>query len=955
MYSSDPDWGKAGTPKQPEPVRLAFARGAKGSGVTRVERLVMHPSHKDAMLSKLKKALGCGGALKDGMFEFQGDHRDKLEKVLLADGYKVKRIGAFLLAAVLLASSAFARPAVKGLSQGEAERRAALVRNSEYDLKLSLGADRPEFTGHQVLRFELQEPDDLTIDFTGGAINGLTVNGVEVPSKSAYNGLFIDLPSALLKRGANKVVIDFTHAYSADGAGLYRFKDPEDGRTYIYSNFEPYDANKMFPCFDQPDLKAVFRLRVHAPEAWTVVSTSRETAFRRENGLGLWDFAPTAKLSTYVFSVHAGPFRVWTSSAGAVPLRLFARESLAPYIPHAEWLEVTRQGLGFFDAYFALPYPFKKYDQLVVPDFNAGAMENAGAVTFSERYVFRSTPTLEDREDMAGTILHEMAHMWFGDLVTMRWWNGLWLNESFATYMASLAAADATRFRRSWLTFFAEMKPWAYDTDQRETTHPIEVQVTDTEQAFANFDGITYGKGGSALKQLSYFIGADKFRDGVRAYLKEHAYGNAVESDFFGAMSKAAGVPLDAWTREWLRTTGVNTVRAEYACADGAVSSFALVQTSGNGVLRSHRTAVALYREEKRGVLEARFPVAVSYSGARTEVPALIGQPCPDLVYPNHGDEDYAKIELDPRSLAVVKSGLSKIQDPLARMMLWRTLWEMVRDAKWPVTEYADLVLASVGEENDFKVATMVLGTVYGRRDSSPSVLNYLPRPDHPRFEEFFWSNTRKSQPGSDFEKLWYDGFVEIAASEAGAARLRGLLNGKIATPGMFLDQDRRWTLITRLAELGAADAEALIAAELARDRSDLGVKSAISARAARPDYESKKAWLEKIAGPASALSLGEQRAAMASFHPRTQLALRARFAEPFFQTLPEILERKDGDFLDDYTRSMLPVLCTPGSVAAFDGYLKKTPPAKPVVLRALRDARQEEERCVKIRALLAR
>ncbi len=856
---------------------------------------------------------------------------------------------------LLLASSAFARPAVKGLSQEEAERRAALVKNPAYELTLALSAERAEFDGFEVIRFTLAAADDLTIDFTGGTLTVLRVNGVDLPLKTTYtNGLFIELPKSALRAGANEVFVAFIHPYSVDGAGLYRFKDPEDGRSYVYSNFEPYDANKMFPCFDQPDLKAPFKLSVHAPVEWTVVSAATETAVKTVGPIKSWTFGETGKLSTYVFSMHAGPFRVWSGKAGKVPMRLFARESLARYIPHQEWLEVTRQGLGFYDSYFGYPYPFKKYDQLVVPDFNAGAMENAGAVTFSERYVFRSTPTLEDREDMAGTILHEMAHMWFGDLVTMTWWNGLWLNESFATYMSSLAAGEATRFRRSWVTFFSDMKPWAYDTDQRETTHPIEGPVPDTEQAFANFDGITYGKGASALKQLSFFIGAGKFRDGVREYLKTHAYGNAVESDFFGAMSKASGADLDAWTREWLRTTGVNTVRAEYACAEGAVSSFALVQTSGNGILRSHRAAVALYREEKPGVLEASFPETVFYTGARTEVPSLIGRPCPDLVYPNHGDQDYAKVELDARSLEVVKTGLSKIQDPLARMMLWRTLWEMVRDAKWPVSDYADLVVSSLGAEKDFKVASLVLGTVQGRRPYSPSVLNYLPSPDYPRFEEFYWTNAAASEPGGDFEKLWYDGYVEIAASAAGAARMRAVLGGEKALPGMFIDQDRRWSLITRLSELGAVDGEALIAAESVRDHSDLGVKSAIEARSARPDYASKKIWFDKIGDPATKMSLGELRAAMGTFHPRTQLVVRERFVEPFFRGLPALIEAKDGDFLDDYMKYMLPVLCTTASVDNFDAYLKKSPPSKPVALRALRDARQEEERCVKIRALLA-
>jgi aminopeptidase N len=849
---------------------------------------------------------------------------------------------------VLLSTSAFARPAVKGLSKAEAELRAALIKDPDYELALTVDGEKVDFTGHETLRFTLAAPaDGLTVDFSGGVIQRLLINGAAFAPPSRESGAsFIELPKALLRSGENVVISDFTHPYSVDGAGLYRFKDPEDGRVYLYSNFEPYDANKMFPCFDQPDLKASYKLTVVAPSAWSVVSTSMEEKISADaDGRRTWTFGRTPKMSAYVFSMHAGPYHVWSSSAGKIPLRLFARESLAKYIPHDEWLEITSQGLAFYGDYFALPYPFKKYDQLIVPDFNAGAMENVGAVTFSERYVFRSTPTLEDREDMSGTILHEMAHMWFGDLVTMKWWNGLWLNESFATYMASLATGRATRFRRSWLTFFANEKLWAYDTDQRETTHPIEGDVPDTEQAFANFDGITYGKGASALKQLAFFLGADKFRDGVRAYLKKHAYANAEEKDFFGAMSKASGADLGAWTHEWLETTGVNTLRADYACAEGRVSSFALLQSSGNGVLRSHRAVVALDDQE---------PASVAYSGARTEVRALIGRPCPALVYPNHDDEDYVKVELDARSLAAAKTGMSRIADPLARMMLWRTLWEMVRDAKWPVTEFSDLVLSNLGQEKDFKVASSVLSTVYGRHSWSPSVLNYISRPDYPKFEDFFWSNTLKSEPGSDFEKLWFDGYVEIASSEAGARKLHGLLDGKDLVAGMFIDQDRRWSIITRLGELGARDAEALVAAELKRDPSDLGLKSAITARAARPDPAGKLAWFEKIVDPESKASLGELRAAMQSFYPRTQLELRASFVERFFKTLPDVVARKDGDFLDDYSRAMLPTLCTPGSAAAFSAYLEKNPASKPIVLRALRDARQEEERCVKIRALLA-
>ncbi len=859
-----------------------------------------------------------------------------------------------LLTSLCLAPSTFARSAEKGLSQVEAEKRSALIKNPSYELRLEVDADKTEFIGHEVLRFTLAAAvDDLTVDFAGGTVTRLLVNGVAAAAPAS--GLFFLLPKSLIRAGENVVTIDYTHPYSIDGAGLYRFKDPEDGRVYLYSNFEPYDANKMFPCFDQPDLKASYKLTVEAPADWTVVSAAMEEKVAASGARRTWTFPATAKMSTYLISMHAGPYHVWTSKSGAIPLRLFARESMAKYILADEWLEITRQGLKFYGDYFALPYPFKKYDQLVVPDFNAGAMENVGAVTFSERYIFRSTPTLENREGLASTVLHEMAHMWFGDLVTMKWWNGLWLNESFATYMASLSMGRATRFRRSWITFFTRSKVWAYDTDLRETTHPIEGAVPDTEEAFANFDGITYGKGASVLKQLAFSIGPDKFRDGVRAYLKDHAYANAEEKDFFNAIGKASGAGLDTWVRSWLETTGVNVVRADYACAAGTVSSFALVQSSDNGELRGHRTAVMLYDQGKDGALNPGKELSVAYSGARTEVPALVGRPCPALVYPNHGDEDYVEVELDARSLATIKAGPSKIQDPLSRLMLWNTLWEMARDAKWPVTEYADLALSSIGSESDFKIASSVLTTLYGRFPWSPCVLNYLPRPDFPRFETFFWSNALKPAPDIDFKKLWFDGYVKFASSQEGASRLRALLDGKETVEGMTVDQDRRWSIIKRLGELGVNDAEALIAAELKRDPSDMGLKSATTARAASPDFASKRAWFDKIVDPNSKASLGELRAAMASFYPRTQMELRARFVEPFFRTLPELDARKDGEFLQEYTRAMFPTLGTSGSAAAYREFLAKNTASKPIVLRALRDARQDEERSVKIRALLVR
>ncbi|TPW20554.1 MAG: aminopeptidase N, partial [Elusimicrobia bacterium] len=415
---------------------------------------------------------------------------------------------AILLAALLLAVPARAeRPAVKGLSREEAAARAARVSDAAYRLQFVVGFDEKEFTGVTDISFNLKgAPAPLTVDFGEGLPRKVTANGADTAFD--YNGHFLTLPPSALRKGANTVRIEYSHPYSATGSGLYRFKDPADGLVYLYSDFEPFDANLMFPCFDQPDIKAGYAVEVTAPEDWLVVSAARpERVLPAGPGARRWVFPMTKPFSTYVFSLHAGPYMEWRDDFQGLPLGLYARRSLARFVDAEEWFTVTKQGMGFFNRYFDFPYPFGKYDQVLVPDFNSGAMENVGAVTFSERNAPRSRPTPAERLDRADVILHEMAHMWFGDLVTMAWWDDLWLNESFASYMSAVAVDAATEFRDAWLDFNLGTKQWAYWEDQLVTTHPIEAVVPDTEVAFANFDGITYGKGASTLKQLAVLLG----------------------------------------------------------------------------------------------------------------------------------------------------------------------------------------------------------------------------------------------------------------------------------------------------------------------------------------------------------------------------------------------------------------------------------------------------------------
>lgn len=848
------------------------------------------------------------------------------------------------------------------LSFEEAKKRAAQVSFVGYELFIHLDETSPEFSGKVGIDVELKNKDRaLRIDFAGGSIGELSVNGKSV-SKPDYDGLALYIPRSMLETGKNKIQISYKHPYSKTGVGLYRFKDPEDGRVYVYSDFEPFDANQMFPCLDQPDLKATYALRVSAPKEWQVISTSSEEKIEVEDTKSVWHFRRTPQLSTYIFSLHAGPYHVWKSSQGETALRLFARKSIAKYVDSKEWFDVTKKGLRFFGKYFDYSYPFQKYDQIIVPDFNSGAMENVAAVTFSERFIHRSTPTQDEREDLANVILHEMAHMWFGDLVTMRWWNGLWLNESFATYMASLALNEATSFKKAWHSFFSRMKQWAYWEDQLVTTHPIETAVSDTETAFTNFDGITYGKGASALKQLAYYIGEEKFRDGVRRYFRKHAYQNAELKDFIGALEEVSKINLSSWTNQWLNTSGLNTIQVEYECdgkADSAkIKRFAILQTASteNPTLRMHRTRIGLYSTGRSSQIRFLDATVAAYQGEKTELSEMKGKLCPDLVFANEQDYDYVKLDLDPLSVATLKKGIQTVNDPFTRGILWDALWEMTRDGKLKIGEYADLVMRVAHKETDLKVLTSILGTLTGRSRSFGSVLHYLPDQTNPRaselrakIEDFFWKGLQSARSGSDIQKLWFDGYVRVAHRPEAVARLKKFLSGSQSLPGFKLDQDRRWDILVNLNAHSDPEAEKRTDEEKARDRSDKGLKMAISAEAIRPSVEVKEKWFAKISDPKSQYSLADLRQAMGALFPREQIEFRARFGKAFFMKLVELSKSRDSVYLRSYV-SLVPALCTEQSAAEILQFTKSNSGLPATVIKNLRIAAQEDQRCQRVR-----
>ena len=861
---------------------------------------------------------------------------------------------ALALGLLLPAAPSYAqeRAAAPKLTIEAARERKSRVREVAYGLRFELDGEAAEFSGSVNIAFELSGMgEDLTVDFTGGTVAAVAINGERVDAD--YNGFYLTLPAAALQAGQNQVQIAFAHPYSTDGSGLYRFRDPEDGRDYLYTDFEPYDQNRLFPSFDQPDLKARYATEVTVPASWQVISIVAESQVTQLGERRTWTFPQSAPISTYIYALHAGDYHVWEAVAGDIPLRLFARESLARYVNAEDWFLFTQQGFDFFASYFEVPYPFGKYDQVIVPHFNAGAMENVGAVTFSERYLRRGTVTRRDRFGIASVILHEMAHMWFGDLVTMDWWNGLWLNESFATFMATLAMAEGTEFTEAWENAYRSTVR-AYLADERDTTHAIELPVPDTDAAFANFDAITYNKGSATLTQLNYLVGPEAFRRGVSQYLERHAYGNTTTEDFLAAISSASGRDLDRWAADWLHEPGTNAVRAELECRDGRIYRLALHQAAPDAwpTLRTHRAQLGLYSYE-----DGRFEVdtlPVTYSGARTAVPAAVGRRCPGLIYANHGDWDYARVQLSDDILPMLEGRMGAFNEALARSMLWQSVWDMVLDTRLTITQFIDFALVNSRDESNDPILRQVLGSI-----QSGLRLLSLMDPEGSRFaavrskvEEEIWRRLGSAEPGSDRQVLLFDNYVASAASPTAHERLAGMLDDDPELPkGFNLDQDRRWNVLARLTSAGFVAHPELLANESRRDPSDQGRLRAISVRASIADANRKREWLDTLLGDGANLSVAEARAAAGGLFPTEQSALQLEFAADILARLPAVSQSKPPEFFGSVVGGLLRSACNRDYLEQLEAAIETGATLHPRLFRGLKDTRFEVARCLDITA----
>jgi aminopeptidase N len=836
------------------------------------------------------------------------------------------------------------------LTRDEARTRAESVTVDSYQVELDLTGGDTTFRSVATIEFGCPRPGTATfLNLVATAIHAITLNGSPVPD-AAFDGTRIAL-DGLAER--NVVVVDAECAYSRSGEGLHRFADPADGNVYLYSDLETFDAHRVYACFDQPDLKATYELTVLAPQDWTVVSNMApytDGGEVTEDGGRRWHFPPTPVIATYITHVSAGPWHIVRSEHDGIPLGILCRQSLARYLDSDEIFEVTRQGFDFYHDAFGLKYPFGKYDQLFVPEFKEGAMENAGAVTFLEDYVFRSRVTDSARESRGETILHEMAHMWFGDLVTMRWWDDLWLNESFATWAGTEAQARATRWQNSWTTFTTAWKAWACKQDQLPSTHPIAADIPDIDAVEVNFDGITYAKGAAVLKQLVAYVGRENFLAGVRAYFAAHAFGNATLADLLSALEETSGRDLGSWSGEWLQTAGVNTLRPSYSVDEsGRFTAFSVLQSAApsHPTLRSHRIAIGLYSLTAEGLTRVSS-AETDVSGDWTAVPALVGVQRPDLVLINDEDLTYAKIRLDPHSLNTAISSVGSFTSSLPAALVWAATWDMVRDGEMAARDYVRLVLGGVDSVLDISVVQTLL------RQATLAAREYADPAWSAEGLAFIASSLRSllasAAPGSDHQLAYLRAFTTVGTAQADLEFLAGLLDGQGVLDGLAVDTELRWTLLRRLVSRGVRGEEA-IDAELARDATDAGERHAASCRAAVPTLQAKRETWEALTD--GKLTIAMFRATMIGFADRDQPALVQPYRPEYFAALSGVWRDWSSAMAQDFVEYGYTIgAVDETTIAATDAYLAASPEPPSALRRLVVEGRDEVSRALRNQAL---
>lgn len=871
----------------------------------------------------------------------------------------------------------------QNLQRSEAAERSALITTHSYDVWLDVrSAPDPGtagYTSRSTIAFSAAKPGASTfLDFIAGDVHSVVLNGVELPVPDVVDGARIRLDNL---QAENKVTVTGTALYSSSGEGMHRFFDPADGQCYLYTQYEPADARRVFANFEQPDLKARFIFSVTAPAGWEVASNSAEAArlpVAEDAAATRWDFAPTLPMSTYITSVLAGPYFKaedhWsrTDDGGTrldVPLALYCRASMGPSFDAAELFRLTKQGLEFFNQLFDYPYPWGKYDQAFVPEYNLGAMENPGLVTFTENYVFTSRAADSQYQGRANTLLHEMAHMWFGDLVTMQWWDDLWLKESFADYMGTLGVDRATNWETAWVNFANKRKAWAYVQDQLPTTHPIVADIPDLEAAKQNFDGITYAKGASVLKQLVAYVGFDAFIAGSRQYFRDHEYGNTTLADLLGALAGSSGRDLTAWARQWLQTSGISTLSAELETAETADGTAVLERVTllqdapdpvtGQQEPRPHRLRIGLYDFDAAGMLVRTDSVETDLAGGAGQITALSGKARPALLLVNDEDLSYAKVRLDPVSEATVRASLDRISDPMARALCWSALWNSARDGIVPASQYVDAVLRFAPAEPGIGVLLNILG------NAATALEQYIPATEREGLRKSFAEGAARelyaAEPGSDQQLSWARTLATVSRTEGSqAALLRGLLDGSERVPGLAVDAELRWSLWHALAARGLATEQELDA-ELARDTTASGRAGHATALAARPEAAVKAAaWEAAVRG--TELSNQLLSATIAGFNTAPEELLDP-FVEPYFECLETVWAERSIEIASRIVHGLYPGVRDLGPagnpedhpvLARTDRWLSEHPGAPRALRRIVIEQRSHLHRSLAAQALSA-
>src|SRR3989338_9210844 len=789
------------------------------------------------------------------------------------------------------------------LTRNFAESRKKQVSNVKYELFLGFKPKSDKYFGKCTVKFVLHKKNDGVILDSISRIKKIIVNG----NVAKYeNGKFsIKLNDKLEEGKENRVEIDYEADYDHSGDGLHQFIDSEDGKEYIYSNFEPYEAHRMLPCFDQPDIKATLKLSVEIPREWKAISneSGKEESLEKSK---IVKFLETKPISTYLFHVSLGSYEFAENVHKGIPMKIYFRKSIKPYVRVDEIFEVTKTGLDFYSKFFDYEYPFSKYDQIFVPEFNSGAMENPGAVTFSERYLVRRTPTKTEKASLANVILHEMAHMWFGDLVTMKWWDDLWLNESFADFVSYFAMSKSEKFKDAWEDFYAR-KAWAYYQDQLITTHPIATNANDTDVAFSNFDGISYSKGAAVLKQLMFYIGEENFRNGLRKYFKKYEWQNTELKDFLECLEDSCGKKLGNWFDGWIRTTGVNSALPNFKISDGRIKDLKIIQkpSEKNNLFMSHKSKIAFFTESSSEA-KLEFTKEIVYDKKETKIDEVdLKKEKLAFAFLNYEDWDYVKNGFDEYSLKYILKNLHKVKDSLTRQIIYGTLWQMVRDADFDPKDFLEIVLNNAPkEESLLSIERMFLR-------SKTFMDMYLSDKDFQGYCDKFFELSFKmlnSPLPMEMKNPWFGmlSFSSLGVSDGKFEKMIEILEGKTKFGNFEFDQDKRWSIVIRLNARNCKKSEEFLKSEMKRDKTDFGQKKAAIAEASRIENKDKF-WKLFVSGEGKSLDF--IRESMSGFFWKIQKEEMKKYRDLFFKEIKGVFEKRENHYAKAFSEILFPMI----------------------------------------------